>query len=989
MSDKMTPIPIHTLLQWALEEYQTKGTIFGIIPHLRCDPEQTAAFLDGALETPIGPAAGPQTQLAQNIVAAYLSGARIFEVKTVQTLDGEDLPVDKPCILARDEGYNVEWSTELTVEQARDEYVKAYVLCKLLSKELGLGGQDGFLFNMSVGYDFEGITSPKIDGYLNTMIDCSGTQVWADCATAVKQHLGKLYQVDGGFWAGLSPCVSRSVTLSTLHGCPPQEIERIAAYLLREKDLHTFVKCNPTLLGYETARQILDDMGYTDVQFGRYHFEHDLQFIDAVPMLERLKAVADDCGLVFGVKLTNTFPVEVSANQLPGTEMYMSGPALYPLSLTVAEKIACTFDGKLPISYSGGADALHLAGILDAGIFPVTVSTTLLKPGGYKRLEQMARVPLPCAKTVDAEKIAALVEAAKSDETLRRPVKQTPVPKRSDKVPLLDCFVAHCSDSCPFGQDIPRYLKQANDGDYAAALRTILEKNPLPNLTGTICSHHCTAGCARNFYEQAVDIRSVKLVAAQRGWEQVLPRLEPTNSRRDVRIAVIGGGPAGMAVSFLLAREGAKVTIFEKEAALGGIPTHVIPSFRIGQAAIERDAQLLAQMGVSLRLGTPAPYAAALFTAGFTHVVIAAGASKTGTLPLEGDAPLGGIEFLRRVKALETFEAKHIVVIGGGNTAMDTARAAKRLGCAPHVTIAYRRTAGEMPADAEELALAQADGVAFATLRAPVSWKDGALTLEVMTLGAPDNSGRRKPEATGRFETLPCDLLLAATGEQIDGDCLANHGVAVEPNGRPVLQSKTLESTAKHVFLAGDITGGGATIAHAIADAHKVAAAILPPKPARQITTGKRGEALSRKGVLRETLPAEVEGSRCLHCNLVCEHCVEVCPNRANVAIPLLSRRQTQVVHVDGMCNECGNCAAFCPYDSAPYREKFTIFSTVADFQSSEQSGFVLADHTENLVRVRLDGMVIDTHLHDQSPLPSSVQELIETICEDYNYLLY
>ena len=989
MSDKMTPIPIQTLLQWALEEYQTKGTIFGIIPHLRCDAEQAVPFLDGAVETPVGPAAGPQTQLAQNIVAAYLSGARIFEVKTVQTLDGEDLPVEKPCILAKSEGYNVEWSTELTVEQARDEYVKAYVLCKLLSKELGLGGQDGFLFNMSVGYDFEGISSPKIDGYLNTMTDCSGTQVWADCAAAVKSQLSKLYQVDGDFWATLSPCVSRSVTLSTLHGCPPQEIERIAAYLLREKGLHTFVKCNPTLLGYETARQILDDMGYTDVQFGRHHFEHDLQFTDAVPMLRRLKDIADGCGLVFGVKLTNTFPVEVSANQLPGTEMYMSGPALYPLSLTVAEKIARAFDGALPISYSGGADALHLAGILEAGIFPVTVSTTLLKPGGYKRLEQMARTSMPAVEKVDAEKIAALVQAAKTDDTLRRPIKQASVPKRSDKVPLLDCFVAHCSDCCPFGQDIPRYLKQVNDGDYAAALRTILEKNPLPNLTGTICSHHCTAGCARNYYDAPVDIRGVKLVAAEHGWELVLPRLEPQSFRRDIRIAVIGGGPAGMAVSFLLAREGAKVTIFEKEATLGGIPAHVIPSFRIGREVIEKDAQLLAQMGVSLRLGTTAPYAAALFTAGFTHVVVAAGASKTGTLPLDGDTPLGGIEFLRRVKALETFEAKHVVVIGGGNTAMDTARAAKRLGCEPDVTIAYRRTAIEMPADAEELALAQADGVDFATLRAPVSWKDGILTVEIMTLSAADSTGRRKPEPTGQLETLPCDLLLAATGEQIDGDYLANHGVAVDPKGRPVLQSKTLESTAKHVFLAGDITGGGATIAHAIADAHKIAAAILPPKPARQITTGKRGEALSRKGVLRETLPAEADGGRCLHCNLVCEHCVEVCPNRANVAIPLLSRRQTQIVHVDSMCNECGNCAAFCPYDSAPYKEKFTIFSSVADFHASEQSGFVLADRRENLVRVRLDGMVIDTWLHDQSPLPSSVQELIETICEDYNYLLY
>ena len=150
MSDIMTPIPFGKMMNWILEEHK-KGAIFGIRRPFVADQSKKYEIFGRTLETPFGPAAGPHTQLTQNIVAAYVAGSRFFELKTVQKLDGEDLPVAKPCIKADDECYNCEWSTELYVPQAYDEYVKAWFACKVLAKEYGLGSMDGFQFNMSVG----------------------------------------------------------------------------------------------------------------------------------------------------------------------------------------------------------------------------------------------------------------------------------------------------------------------------------------------------------------------------------------------------------------------------------------------------------------------------------------------------------------------------------------------------------------------------------------------------------------------------------------------------------------------------------------------------------------------------------------------------------------------------------------------------------------------------------------------------------------------
>lgn len=471
MSDIMKSIPFGQLAEWILEEHRKSGQVFGIQKAYVADQEKTVEIFGRKLENPVGPAAGPHTQLAQNLVAAYFAGARFFELKTVQKMDGPDLSacIPKPCIVAEDEAYNCEWSTELYVPQAMEEYIKGWMLIHVIAKEFGLGSPDGFQFNMSCGYNLEGIKDKKIDDFIEGLKDARDTEVFKECRNWLLEHVDLFKHVTREDIEAIPAEICNSITLSTMHGCPPQEIENIVMYLLTEKHINTYVKCNPTLLGYEFVREAMDNLGYDYMAFTDFHFKDDLQFEDAVPMLKRLMDAAAQEGLSFGVKLTNTFPVDTKRGELPGEEMYMSGKALFPLSITVAARLAEAFDGKLPMSFSGGADQKNIDQIIDCGIWPVTVATVLLKPGGYKWMTRIAEKAGECqpgeSGEVSVEKVKKLAE-----EALKDPHYQS-TPKKAGKkmegnAPLLDClkkkdasenkeFTAHkrvcgnCADVCP------------------------------------------------------------------------------------------------------------------------------------------------------------------------------------------------------------------------------------------------------------------------------------------------------------------------------------------------------------------------------------------------------------------------------------------------------------------------------------------------------------------------------------------------------------
>ena len=982
MSELMTPIPFRELMTWITTEYRRDGAVFGVHKPYKAGVKKLPIFGE-TIETPFGPAAGPNTQLAQNIIAGYFAGARFFELKTVQKMDGADLAacINRPCILAEDECYNCEWSTELYVQQAFEEYVKAWCALKIMAKVYGLGDPNGFVFNMSVGYDLAGIQGEKIDTFLNGMVDASKTPIFQECIAVLKEF----FPGESDYIDTITPHVSGSVTVSTLHGCPPDEIERIASYLLEKKHLHTFVKCNPTILGYETARSILDSMGYDYIAFDDHHFKEDLQYSDAVPMFHRLQALADREGLEFGLKLSNTFPVDVKAGELPSEEMYMSGKSLFPLTTTMAAMMAKEFGGKLRLSYAGGADAFNIDKLFACGIWPITMATTELKPGGYQRFTQIGdkldALDFKPFTGVDVVGIEALSLAARSDKYHVKAIKPLPRRKLYEKVPLLDCFTAPCKGGCPIHQDIPEYIELCRKGAYASALRLITEKNPLPFITGTICAHNCMTKCMRNYYDEPVNIRATKLVAAEKGYDAYMSKITPPAPVTDGRkVAVIGGGPTGMSAAYFVGRAGIPVTLFEKADRLGGIVRQVIPAFRISDEAIDKDVALMEKMGVEVKLNTEAPSVAELKAQGYTHIFFAVGAWKAGRLDIPGNV-VPVIGWLRDMKAGKDVSLGHVAVVGGGNTAMDAARAALRAG-AKSSTLVYRRTKKYMPADAEELEMAIADGVEFLELVAPVEQKDGKLICEKMKLGDPDDKGRRKPVPTGEMVEIPCDTVVSAVGEKVESEVFTRNGITVDEKGIPAFKTN-LEG----VYAGGDAMRGPATVVEGIADAQYFANAVIGEAhkfaiPAKAVAT--REEAVAKKGVLCES--AKCEGDRCLTCNVVCQVCADVCPNRANVVIELPDGRQ-QILHVDRMCNECGNCAVFCPYDSAPYREKFTLFLTREGFDESvNNQGFLPLGGKK--VLVRLDSKVFEADLDAKNDLPADIEVFIWTVLTKYAYLM-
>ena len=982
MSELMTPIPFRELMTWITTEYRRDGAVFGVHKPYKAGVKKLPIFGE-AIETPFGPAAGPNTQLAQNIIAGYFAGARFFELKTVQKMDGADLAacINRPCILAEDECYNCEWSTELYVQQAFEEYVKAWCALKIMAKVYGLGDPNGFVFNMSVGYDLAGIQGEKIDTFLNGMVDASKTPIFQECIAVLKEF----FPGESDYIDTTTPHVSGSVTVSTLHGCPPDEIERIASYLLEKKHLHTFVKCNPTILGYETARSILDSMGYDYIAFDDHHFKEDLQYADAVPMFHRLQALADKEGLEFGLKLSNTFPVDVKAGELPSEEMYMAGKSLFPLTTTMAAMMAKEFGGKLRLSYAGGADAFNIDKLFACGIWPITMATTELKPGGYQRFTQIGdkldALDFKPFTGVDVVGIEALSLAARSDKYHVKAIKPLPRRKLYEKVPLLDCFTAPCKGGCPIHQDIPEYIELCRKGAYASALRLITEKNPLPFITGTICAHNCMTKCMRNYYDEPVNIRATKLVAAEKGYDAYMSKITPPAPVTDGRkVAVIGGGPTGMSAAYFVGRAGIPVTLFEKVDRLGGIVRQVIPAFRISDEAIDKDVALMEKMGVEVKLNTEAPSVAELKAQGYTHIFFAVGAWKAGRLDIPGNV-VPVIGWLRDMKAGKDVSLGHVAVVGGGNTAMDAARAALRAG-AKSSTLVYRRTKKYMPADAEELEMAIADGVEFLELVAPVEQKDGKLICEKMKLGDPDDKGRRQPVPTGEMVEIPCDTVVSAVGEKVESEVFTRNGITVDEKGIPAFKTN-LEG----VYAGGDAMRGPATVVEGIADAQYFANAVIGEAhkfaiPAKAVAT--REEAVAKKGVLCES--AKCEGDRCLTCNVVCQVCADVCPNRANVVIELPDGRQ-QILHVDRMCNECGNCAIFCPYDSAPYRDKFTLFLTREGFDESvNNQGFLPLGGKK--VLVRLDSKVFEADLDAKNDLPADIEVFIWTVLTKYAYLM-
>lgn len=1004
MSDLMRLIPFENLINWSLAEYEHKGSIFGVRKEKFYNNKsgKTITMFNDELGSPIGPAAGPNSQLSQNIIASYLAGCRFIELKTIQIMDGEEIRscVKKPCINAEDECYNVEWSTELTVEEALEEYVKSWFVLHVLAKELGLSSKRDFAFNMSVGYDLEGIKGPKVNGFIETMKDASKHEVFKHCKEYLLENISLFKNITKEDIEAIETCVCSSITLSTLHGCPPEEIDKISRYLLSEKKVHTYIKCNPTLLGYEFARNILNEMGYGYISFDSHHFDNDLQWADGVKMLDGLMSYAKEQGLSFGVKLTNTFPVEVTNNELPGEEMYMSGRSLFPLTISLANKLSKHFDGKLPIAFSGGADHFNIADIFKTGIQPITVATTVLKPGGYERITQIAKDVEPLMqgafKGIDLVALDKLATNVVTSHYYVKDARTVGSRKTSSKLPLIDCAKAPCKDGgCPINQQIPEYLSLVSEKKYAEAFKVIAKDNTAPGITGTICDHQCQNKCTRLDYEAPLAIRAMKKIASDHSQEDFIKSIVKASLKTKKKVAVIGAGPAGLGTALFLRRNGVDVTVFEQRQRPYGTVEYIIPEFRIPKATIERDFKLVEAEGVNFKFGVDKNIDLKALQSEYDYVVLSIGALKEGYSPVEegSENVLDALAFLEASKAADCQLdlGKTVVVIGGGDVAMDCARAAKRAKGVERSIIVYRRTREFMPAEHEEINLAIEDGVEIVELLAPVSFLDNTLLCEKMVLGARDASGRKGINGTGEMLSIKIDTLIGATGARVDTEVFTGLGLEVDKKGTPVVSAQN-ESSKADVYVAGDCKKGPSTIVKAIADGKIIAKDILNKCGLENDfvnETYKQDIATlyTKKGILEARKNDETEGTRCLSCDDICELCCDVCPNRANIMIEadFGFAQNHQIVHLDGMCNECGNCGVFCPHTGNPYKDKLTLFWTEEDFVDSTNKGYLPVGGDKYKVR-KEDGQVVNYTFGEKGVISEEMAKVLATLKGSYPY---
>jgi putative selenate reductase len=404
----LTPMSLSMLLGRIGHEWETRKRIFDL-PTARFwkpdpDVDLSFEFLGRPAATPVGPAAGPHSQMAQNIVLSWLGGSRLFELKTVQVLD--ELEIARPCIDMQTVGYNIEWSQELFVAQSVEEYTKAWMIIEILRNWEPLreyvghpetGDAGPHVFDMSVGYDLAGIQTPKVAGFIDAMRDASveierlRPEIAADPSGVFAQF------VDLEF----SPTISDTVTLSTFHGCPPDEIEQITKHLIDVHDLDMIVKLNPTLLGPDRVDEIVHaELGYADVKLVPKAFEEDLQLERAISLIGELNTYAKDRNHRFGIKLTNTLVVDNHKQWMPDQTMYLSGPPLHVLATAVLDMLADALpgqlmipghDGEIMVSFSAGIDKENLAEAVAMGVRPASVCSDLLKPGGYGRLAPMLK----------------------------------------------------------------------------------------------------------------------------------------------------------------------------------------------------------------------------------------------------------------------------------------------------------------------------------------------------------------------------------------------------------------------------------------------------------------------------------------------------------------------------------------------------------------------------------------------------------------------
>jgi len=520
-------------------------------------------------------------------------------------------------------------------------------------------------------------------------------------------------------------------------------------------------------------------------------------------------------------------------------------------------------------------------------------------------------------------------------------------PRYLDKTPP-------CQDACPAHEKIQGYLELVKQKRYLEGYELIIQDNPFPSITGRVCFHPCEAACNRGEYDEPLGVHNVERFLGDFGLKKA-KRKKPNNEGINKSIAIIGSGPAGLTCAYYLSEMGYKVTIFEHLSLPGGMLRVGIPSYRLPKDILDREIKKVEMLGVKIKTNTTLGKDITLdeLRHSFDAVFIATGAHKSRNLGVPNETIKGvysGLDFLAQINMGKRPRiGKEVLVIGGGNTAIDAARCALRLGAKPRIL--YRRTRAEMPAVADEVLEAEKEGVLIEFLVAPVKViknKGRATKLECqrMKLVAPDASGRRRPvPIKGSNFRINCDSIISAIGEEVDLSYLTED---IKSTGWSIDADEWGRTSVANIFAAGDCVTGPKMVVDAIGAGKRVAIAIDGYLLGREIKTHPKSEIVQftnlnlayfepaprialpsltvqeRKRNFKEvnlgyneTLTI-LEAERCFSCGVCnkCDNCFVFCPDLA------VMKSDDKYEFDYDFCKGCGVCAAECPRNAITMEEE-------------------------------------------------------------------
>ena len=544
-----------------------------------------------------------------------------------------------------------------------------------------------------------------------------------------------------------------------------------------------------------------------------------------------------------------------------------------------------------------------------------------------------------------------------------------------------------CQHRCPAHMDIPGYIRLISQGKYLESYKLMLETNPFPTVCGYVCPRPCESKCKRGDFDKPVSIDNLKRFVTDYIYKNRIKIPAPEIKKRQEKVAIIGAGPAGLTAANDLAGMGYEVTVFEKESRVGGMMMWAIPSYRLPREQIMFDVSNIEARGVKIKLnthiGSPDKAISGLLEEGYKAVFLAVGAQRGRMLEVPGEEGTEGVmdclDFLKNVSAGDLKSpGKTVAVIGGGNSAVDAARTAKRL--TPDVYIVYRRTRNEMPALEHEIEEAELEGVKFHYLVAPVkviteNGKAKGLECVKMKLGEPDSSGRRRPEPIPNSEfVIDTDCIITALSQEADLGFLGDDSGVKATKWGTLVVDDGLKTSKEGVFAGGDVAMGPSTIIECIAQGHLASKSIdcyirgeaseesrdktwvtliegdyiqeresnfdsTPREDMEALPKSQRGSFDLVEFGFTES-QAQIEADRCLKCDLsinvvaedciLCGRCSSVCPVDALEQVdadtgsdykPHVSKDGVVIRHTD-VCIRCGNCKD-CPVDAINMKRVF------------------------------------------------------------------